>query len=109
MSAVDASLLRHSRRPSTLILPLLVAIIAERVLPVSPTIKDALAHAVDLGLIGSVAWLLVEMIDVGEDVITSRYKVEIADNLAARRIQTQMKGTSRSPASGNFYRPATSL
>ncbi|MGD0127946.1 MAG: mechanosensitive ion channel domain-containing protein [Terriglobia bacterium] len=91
MSVVDASLVRHSRRPSTLILPLLAVIIAERALPVSFTIKDALAHVVGLGLIASVAWLLVVMIDVGEDVITGRYKVEIADNLAARRIQTQVK------------------
>jgi len=91
LSVVDASLARHSRRPSTLILPLLAVIIAERVLPVSPATRDALAHAVGLGLIASVAWLLVVMIDVGEDVITGRYKVEIADNLTARRIQTQVK------------------
>ena len=42
LSVVDASRVRHSRRPSTFILPLLAVIIAERVLPVSPTIKDAL-------------------------------------------------------------------
>ena len=90
MSVVDTSLVRHSRRPATFILPLLAVIFAERALPVSPTIKDALAHVVGLGLIASVAWLLVVMIDVGEDVITGRYKVEIADNLAARRIQTQV-------------------
>ena len=46
---------------------------------------------IGLGLIASVAWLLVVMIDVGEDVISGRYKVEIADNLTARRIQTQVK------------------
>ena len=91
MSVVDTSLVRHSRKPSKFILPLLAVIIAERVLPVSVAIKDALAHVVGLGLIASVAWLLVVMIDVGEDVITGRYKVEIADNLTARRIQTQVK------------------
>lgn len=91
MGVVDASLVRHSRRPLAFILPLLAVITAERALPVSPTIKDALAHVVGLGLIASVAWLLVVMIDVGEDVITGRYKVEIADNLTARRIQTQVK------------------
>jgi small-conductance mechanosensitive channel len=91
MGVVDASLVRHSRRPLALILPLLAVITAERALPVSPTIKDALAHVVGLGLIASVAWLLVVMIDVGEDVIASRYKLETADNLTARRIQTQVK------------------
>jgi len=39
LSVIDASLVRHSRRPSNLILPLLPVIVAERVLPVSFTVR----------------------------------------------------------------------
>jgi small-conductance mechanosensitive channel len=91
MSVVDASLVRHSREPSRLIVPLLAVILAERVLPVNPVFRDAFAHAIGLGLIGSVAWLLLVMIDVGEDVVTAKYRVDVDDNLAARRIQTQVQ------------------
>jgi len=90
MSVIDASLLRHSREPARLILPLLAVILAERILPVNPEFRGALAHAIGLALIGSVAWLLVVMIDVGEDVITAKYRVDVEDNLIARRIRTQV-------------------
>jgi hypothetical protein len=36
MSVIDASLVRHSRRPAGLVLPLAAVILAERVLPVNP-------------------------------------------------------------------------
>jgi small-conductance mechanosensitive channel len=91
MSVIDASLVRHSRKPAMLIVPLLAVILAERVLPVNPTFRGALAHVIGLGLIGSVAWLLVVMIDVGEDVITAKYRVDVDDNLTARRIRTQVQ------------------
>jgi small-conductance mechanosensitive channel len=91
MGVVDASLVRHSRTPARLIVPLLAVILAERVLPVNPVFRGAVAHVTGLGLIGSVAWLLVVMIDVGEDLITAKYRVDVDDNLAARRIQTQVQ------------------
>jgi small-conductance mechanosensitive channel len=91
MSVIDASLVRHSRRPARLVLPLLAVILAERILPVNPIVRDALAHAIGLGLIGSVAWLLVVTIDVGEDLVIDRYRVDVDDNLTARRIRTQVQ------------------
>ncbi|HXJ94762.1 MAG TPA: mechanosensitive ion channel domain-containing protein [Terriglobia bacterium] len=91
LSIIDASLVRHSRKPARLVLPLVAVILAERLLPVNPILKDGLAHAVGLALIGSVAWLLVVMIDVGEDLIVDRYRLDVEDNLAARRVQTQVQ------------------
>ena len=90
LSVIDASLVKHSRRPAKLILPLLAVILAERVLPVNPAFRAGLAHAIGLGLIATVAWLLIVMIDVGEDLIVDKYRVDVADNLIARRIRTQV-------------------
>jgi hypothetical protein len=38
MSVIDASLVRHSRRPARLILPLLAVILAERILRLTPSL-----------------------------------------------------------------------
>jgi len=90
LSVIDASLVRHSRRPARLILPLMAVILAERVLPVNPVFRDALAHAIGLCLIAAIAWLLVVLIDVGEDLIIDRYRIDVSDNLVARRMRTQV-------------------
>ena len=44
-----------------------------------------------LCLITATAWLLVNMTAVVEDFILSQYKVDVADNLQARKIQTQLQ------------------
>jgi hypothetical protein len=52
---------------------------------------SALEHITGLGLIAAVAWLVTLLIDVTSDVLTGRYRIDTADNLVARRIQTQFQ------------------
>jgi small-conductance mechanosensitive channel len=42
-------------------------------------------------LIAALAWLAILLIQVTADVLASRYRIDVADNLVARRIQTQFQ------------------
>jgi len=54
-------------------------------------VKSVLAHTIGILLIGAIAWLLVAMVDVVEAVLAYRYSIEMADNLAARSVRTQVQ------------------
>ena len=88
-SVLDDSLARHALRPTRLMLPIVAIFL---ILPAAPLPPDALAvirHSLALVLIGAVAWLLIRLTDVLNDVIAAKYRVDERDNLAARKIHTQ--------------------
>lgn len=87
---IAASVAEHGRGPSQWVFPL-VAVLA--VLPVAPMpalARAALQHLTGLGVIAAVAWGVILFADVLADVIAAKHRVDISDNLAARRIQTQV-------------------
>lgn len=88
-SVIDDSLVRHSERPTRWIFPLLATLLALPLLPLRPQILTPLQHALGLGLIASVAWVVMLLIDVFADAVSVKYEIDVADNLAARRIRTQ--------------------
>jgi len=89
------SLVRHLRAPMRAIL-LVVALmfglsfaaLPERVLGLSRS-------GLNLCLIASIAWLATRALLVGRDFLLSRYRIDVADNLAARRIHTQFRVIQR--------------
>ncbi len=87
---VDTSFARHGRRPMKLILPLVALMIAAPAAPLPPGVKALLEHIFGLGLIAAAAWVVILVTEIFSDVITARYRVDVRDNLAARRIQTQV-------------------
>lgn len=89
------SLVRRGQGPSHWILPFLAALMVVPGLPLPDAVRTVLEHLAGLGLIGTVAWLAVLLIAVTSDVLTARYRIDVADNLAARRIQTQFQMISR--------------
>jgi small-conductance mechanosensitive channel len=90
-STVDDSLVRHVERPSKTMLPLLVVVAMLPLAPLPPSVEGPLRHLVGLGLIASLAWLVIAAIDVIGDVIAARYDISTADNLMARRVRTQFQ------------------
>jgi len=78
-------------RPAGFILPFLLVLFVFPVLPVSRAIEAPAAHALLLCLIAAVAWLAIRLIGYGEHLVTRRYQVNAQDNLAARRIRTQVE------------------
>jgi small-conductance mechanosensitive channel len=86
---VEASLVQHGKKPAKWILPLLAVLIALPTLPIPDKVKLPAEHVIGLALIAAIAWILIILTEVVADVIASRYRVDVADNLEARRIRTQ--------------------
>ncbi len=89
----DDAVVAHGRKPSRLILPLLAMhlvrpLALERLHPPATTwITDVLT----IGFIAAVAWLLIALVSVIEDVLLSEHRLSQKDNLAARKLYTQVQ------------------
>jgi small-conductance mechanosensitive channel len=88
---VDQSLVRHMYRPARLILPLAALQIVLPGLPLAPCWIAALRHFLVIALIAAAAWLVIALANVGDDYLAGRYRVDVSDNLTARRIRTQVQ------------------
>jgi small-conductance mechanosensitive channel len=51
----------------------------------------AAEHIGGLGLIACVGWLLIALVEVSDEVVAYRHNVDVRENLAARRIRTQVQ------------------
>jgi small-conductance mechanosensitive channel len=87
---IDASFVKHGRRPARWVLPLLILLVTVPLGPFSASSRNAVEHLIGVGLIAAVAWGLILMTEVFSDLLSARYRVDVEDNLAARRIQTQV-------------------
>lgn len=85
------SLVKHGEKPTLWIFPLLAVLSVAPGLPLPQTAMSALEHITGLGLIAAIAWMAILFIQVVSDVLTARYRVDVADNLLARRVQTQFQ------------------
>ncbi len=92
---IDNSLVRHAEGPTRWIFPLLAIVLALPALPVRSSVVRVLRHAVGLGLIAALAWVLILLAEVFGDALYAKYRMDVADNLGARRIRTQISVLSR--------------
>lgn len=88
---IEASLVRHASSPSRWILPLVALLAVLPLVPLLPVLRGALQHLTGLGVIAAVAWGIILLADVLADVIAVRHRIDVSDNLEARRIQTQVQ------------------
>ncbi len=88
-SVLGESLVRHCRRPSRWIFPTLTVLAVLPVFPLPNTLMTVMEHMAGLGLVAACAWLAILFIEVMSDVILGHYRIDVADNLVARRIRTQ--------------------
>ncbi len=84
-------LARHEEAPTRLLLPVLALLAVIPWLPLNSIILSRLGHAAGLALIACFAWLAVALLDVLQDYISHRHALELSDNLAARRVRTQVQ------------------
>jgi small-conductance mechanosensitive channel len=87
---LDDSMLKHWIGPSKVIIPLLLASLLFPVTTFPVKLAALLKHIIGLGLIISIAWLLICSTSLLEDIILSRYDIHVRDNLEARKIYTQV-------------------
>jgi small-conductance mechanosensitive channel len=90
-SVVDDSLVRHTRRPTRVVFPLLAIFVALPVLPVTGVVEGAIRHLLALAMIAVVAWAVVVLTEVVSDAVSTKYRMDVEDNLEARRIRTQLQ------------------
>jgi small-conductance mechanosensitive channel len=89
---------RYARRPASLILPLFaIQLFFPLTLPLLPeTVAAPLRHGLGLGLIAGFAWLIIATSKVIDDALGVRFRMDVSDNLAARRVHTQARVLRRS-------------
>ncbi len=89
-SILDDSIVKHCQKPLKVVVPLLTIGMALPKAQLPKGLHGVLAHGIELAVIISVAWLLIQATSVLEDVILSHYDVKVRDNLIARKIYTQV-------------------
>ena len=86
---LDELFVQHSRRPARLLFPMTFISLAWSAIPPAPEIAFTGQRLLGVLFIVAIAWLLVKLLAVFSDWIALRYPLEVANNLAARRIRTQ--------------------
>lgn len=89
-SVIGNSLVRNATGPTRWIFPLLAIDLAMSALPVRSDLVHLLRHIVNLGIIAATAWVIILLSEVFGDTLYARYRTDIADNLTARRMRTQI-------------------
>ena len=91
VNVVDDALVRHTRGPTRLLLPLLALSATIDTFPTAVPALALLRRAVVIGAIVATAWSIVGLIEAVREIIETRYRIDVTDNLAARRIRTQVE------------------
>jgi small-conductance mechanosensitive channel len=86
-----SSLVHHGRGSSRWIFPLLALLAAAPVARLPGSAFAPVERGLGLSLIAAIAWLVILFSEVAADLISSKYRVDVADNLTARRIETQIQ------------------
>ncbi|GMU69324.1 MAG: hypothetical protein AMXMBFR37_16560 [Steroidobacteraceae bacterium] len=73
-----------------LMLPLLAVLLAAPTLGISPGLRSLLQNLLSVVLIGCFAFLLMKAVDAGTELLLSRYRIDVPDNLEARAVHTQV-------------------
>ncbi len=87
----DSSLVEHCSQSMRFIIILLGVSLVLPLLKLPPTVIDFVEHLLSLCLIAPVAWLVVRLTFALDDLILSRCKIAVRDNLQARKIKTQLQ------------------
>lgn len=87
-NVLDDALVRRSAGPVRLLLPLLAVTAVFESVPPPERIHATVDHSLSLALIGSLAWLLISLTRVMDDVVEARFPLDVSDNLEARRMVT---------------------
>jgi small-conductance mechanosensitive channel len=99
-SVIANSIFRHGKRLSWWFFPLLAILVALPGTSLPPRVMHPAQHVVGIVLILVIAWLVILVSHVVSDILTARYRVDVADNLLARKVETQLSVLHRVVAVG---------
>lgn len=92
------SLAKRASGPMAMALPLLAAQVALPSVQIGVGLRETLQRVLSMGLIGAAAWFAIAAVMVSQDSILARHRMDVADNLQARKIHTQVRVLSKSLA-----------
>ncbi len=81
--------------PARLALMLIAVMIVANQVELPLKMAGLLKQGLSLGIIATVAGLVVALLKAGEELVLKRHHVDVADNLEARRMHTQIRVISR--------------
>jgi small-conductance mechanosensitive channel len=85
------SLVRNLRGPTRLAVPLIALEVTVPLVGIGSRLESDLMHGFGIALIMAVAFLIIRLTYVFDDVLLDRYRTDSSDNLKARQIQTQVQ------------------
>ena len=88
---LDALIIRHARGPARLLIPLITIRFFMPLIKMPREAQDFVDRALAAFMIVAIAWLLIRILHVIQDVILDRYATDVTDNLRARTIHTQIR------------------
>ncbi|HTO90304.1 MAG TPA: mechanosensitive ion channel domain-containing protein [Candidatus Sulfotelmatobacter sp.] len=94
-SVLADAIFRRARRPSRAILILAGLMLVMLRIGLPAKALDAFEHIASLVLIASVAWLVIALMNVIDDVTAARFPTDQRDNLHARKIRTHVQVMKR--------------
>ncbi len=83
-------LLRKIRRPFGVLMPLIALLFLLPLTAPAPGLAAFLKSPLSLAIIGAVAWILIRLAAGLEAIALTYYRIDVEDNLRARRINTQI-------------------
>jgi small-conductance mechanosensitive channel len=92
------SLVSRTRRPARLALVLLAIATASRVAPLQPEVASLLRQGLTIGVIIALGWASLVALDIGAALYLRKYRIDVADNLIARKHLTQVRILRRAAA-----------
>jgi len=87
---VARSVVERARGPLWLVAPVLAVQVALPATALGDGTTETIRHMLSLGMILGMTWFAIAAIHVGRDAILARHRVDVSDNLNARRIHTQI-------------------
>ncbi|HVB56710.1 MAG TPA: mechanosensitive ion channel domain-containing protein [Candidatus Acidoferrales bacterium] len=94
-TVLKQTLIHHSEGASRWIFPLLGILAALPAARLPARILQPVQHLTGLGLIAAFAWLVILFSEIIVDVIAARHRIDVTDNLLARKVQTQLRALHR--------------
>lgn len=77
------------------LIPVMVLIFAWPLLGLSERYRTAYSYFAGILIVGVIAWILAQAVDIGEKALLAEYDIKASDNLRARKIYTQARLISR--------------
>jgi small-conductance mechanosensitive channel len=90
-----AALTKRYREPMKLLILLIFSRLISPLFGFGPTVQTLIGQIFGLLLIAAVTWLIIQSLNALEELFLSYYRMDEADNLAARKMHTQVRFLKR--------------